>query len=245
MALDSQEQIDRFLANSGRFYHVWPPKDGTSTALSLIGDFYNSTREVPDLRATAVEKKRAHDFLASRVRPNIPVVIQMGKHSVPRTDSWKQFFELCRERFPVKFVIVCEFEIEEIDPSLRSIPNVIVSRDHYTTLEQDLAIIEASAMYLASHSAMNVRAIFGEVPYSIIDWSRDDPSPEGLSSFVRQDEGGFHYAWSTPHQRLIPEPLTTTILFKEFERLFATIDVAAWRDKIQQSSLKKNSLRLW
>jgi hypothetical protein len=142
-------------------------------------------------------------------------------------ESWIEFFNYCREKFPVKFIVICA--INEVDPRLRSLPNVVITKDYGTTAEQDLALIDSSAMYLATNSGMCLMAIFNKVPYSVVNWPLDDLLNLTRPTVVPNDTG-FRYTWATPHQRLTSEPDTLPLLIREFEYLYGNLRLGDGRE---------------
>ena len=117
----------------------------------------------------------------------------------------------------------------EIDPRLRGFPNVLIAKDHLTTLEQDLALIEAASFHLGAASGPSTIAQFNRKPYCIFGWKI---SP-GLFRGVTRDAHRYRFCFSTELQNWIVDEETTESLIAEFERIMDATSGAAWSARRQ------------
>lgn len=160
----------------------------------------------------------------------------MRKHSTwgvernARLDSWFRFLSLCNGNYGVKFIAIGMRE--EIDPRLRALGNVIFSKDFGTTIEQDLALMQSSLMYLGSTSGPGVMAALSDRPYIIFNYR---PSHTRLPF-------GSQHPFATSLQKLVWEPETAELLIHGFEDLFSQIDCSRWAQEFDRLVLESTGL---
>ena len=137
-------------------------------------------------------------------------------------ESWLEFFDHCRDRYPVKFVVVCS--LSEVDDRLRQYQNVLIAKDFHTSIEQELALIHEAAIHMGSSSGMATMAEFNAKPYLIVNTDMD---PDRYKGTIR--EGSFlRFFFASSFQRFSVGQETAEILIKEFARMWATVDVDGW-----------------
>jgi hypothetical protein len=179
----------------------------------------------------------ARSFMVEKVRPRLPVVVHIRNDRVSSWDSilehnaqldcWLEFFSFCEGKYNVKFVVICGKD--EVDPRFRGLPNVIIAKDSCTTVEQELALIQVSLMFMGGRSGISQMATFNDIPYIILNYS---PGAETICT-------GSGFAFATPLQRLIWERETTELLIAEFTKLFSRIDTDKWEQEFD--SLARDS----
>ena len=160
MLMDSQQLLESYILANLHRYYVWPPfkdyvaKRWTFTQyFNAIQKFYAERGFIPHLSCKPAMVMWAHLFIEREVRPNLPIVVHLRKSRAgfPRRnanlESWLEFFTFCTAEFSnVRFIVIGGRE--EIAPSLRGLGNLIFSKDYGTTVEQDLALMQASIMFL-------------------------------------------------------------------------------------------------
>jgi hypothetical protein len=129
-------------------------------------------------------------------------------------DVWLELFTYCASRYQAVFVIICARE--EIDPRFRYLDNVLIAKDHGTSLEQDLALVDGSAMHMGASSGPGTVAMFGPKPYCIFNLVLDLSTIEDF--VVEEDRVRFFF--STPYQAWLMKRETTPLAIAEFERLW-------------------------
>ena len=248
LCMDAPEEVEAFVADHGhRYCHVEP------TLRDLAGrrrvyeryrqrlmDFYQARGSVPGLSCRPGTLLWARHFLAEEVRPRLPVVVQLRGNAVwsrernAQKEAWAEFFAHCRGRYHVRFIVIGARE--EIDPALRRLDNVCFAKDHATTVEQDLALIQTSLCYLGTTSGPGVMALLSGRPLIIFNFRP-----------VHLDLGGAsQYPFATPEQKLIWEEETPERLQEEFAGLFSRVDVASWeREFAEQARDSGARLQRW
>ena len=256
IVLDSRRQFEAFIGDNCDKYYLWPPV-GAYVAreylyyriFEMLARYYRKTGEIPRLAAGLAARQRAREFIVANALPYVPVVVQLRQNpgiDVSRNSdlvSWVALFDYCREKYPVKFMVISAQE--ELDRGVIERPNVILTKSFATTVEEDLALIEASAFFMSVSSGLCAMAIFSRVPYAVVKFVMGPHHPDLFPAIV-SDERGLHFIWATPEQRLVVEPDSVAVLIREFERLYAAVDRSAWTDHgVTAGSGPRPTLRLW
>jgi hypothetical protein len=110
-------------------------------------------------------------------------------------------------------LLVCG--VDELDPALEQLDNVLLVKRFGTNVEQDLAVIDVSAMHLGASSGPGTMALFSDKPYCLfgvdaIPW---------LYRGMRRQDGALRLFFANPWQRLIADREAPEALVREFERL--------------------------
>jgi hypothetical protein len=238
---DSHSQLERFIADNASSYEVWPSawKYAAGDYLyyaffnELLYEHYKTHRSIPYLECRPFLREWTANFYRTHVLPQVPVTVNVRNNAVFHThrnlrlDCWVEFFEYCETRYPAKFVILCARS--EIDDRLRRRPNVILAKDHHTSVEQDLALINTSAIHMGAGSGPASMAWFTDKPYLMVN-TVYGPGYFAHRDMVLQEEPNIQRFWfAQPLQRIAGGPETTELLVREFERMWAAVDVQAWR----------------
>jgi len=232
---DSYNQLEDFIADNGEMYHIWPGfkeyvarHKAYADNFDFIQDFYREHGFIPHLDCRRSTLEWAYTFYNKHVRPDFPVVVHArnnppsGGFRNARLDAWLEFFKFCKDKFGVKFVLIGA--AGEIDERFRHLANVLVAKDYWTTVEQDLVLAYSALMYLGSSSGPSTMPIFSQTPYLIFGYV---PSNETVPQ-----RGGFVFA--TDMQKLIWEPETGDILIEEFSNLFCRVDKSDWEKRVER-----------
>ena len=235
MLMDSQEALETYITDNLDRYHIFPPAKDIFGLRFSYREYYKRTQNfyakhgfVPHLSCKPSTLLWGRSFIAQEVRPHLPVVVQLrnrGDHVWRniRPESWLEFFAFCEDRFDVKFIVIGSKE--EIDPRFRSLSNVVFSKDYCTTVEQDMALLQISLMYIGPCSGPNLMAWFSDVPYVIFSFE---------TTYVTLPHGSGHLPWATPLQKLVWEPETTELLIDEFTNLFHCINTSRWAQEFDR-----------
>ncbi|MGH8678563.1 MAG: hypothetical protein ACREUQ_09465 [Burkholderiales bacterium] len=231
---DSHRRLESFIADNISDYHVWPTLAQYASREylfyycfnELFYSYYQQHGVLPRLASRPAAAAWAAQFVKHHVHPAIPVTVQLRRNSAnpardSNYDSWLAFFEHCEGRYPVKFVVVCA--PSEVDARLRGQPNVIVAKDHCTTVEQDLALIEAAQIHMGATSGPGTIAQFSSKPYCMFNLRMDTDSVKG---FVHEGNRN-RFFFSSPVQTWIVGEETPELLVGEFERLWAALGPTA------------------
>lgn len=229
---DSRKDAEKFIIDNVDKYYTWP---GGTEFLSRdrvyrqvfddIQKFYLKNNYVPHLTCRLEMKNWADDFIKQNISPLIPVVVQIRNNPDcdPKRNSnidvWLNFFNYCKDKFPVKFIIICSKE--EVDERLRNYSNIIIAKDFNTTLEQDLSLVQNSAIFMGMPSGPSSPAVFSDVPYLIFRFKITYESMKPGSQFI----------FANDTQKIFWEEETTEKLIEEFTSIFNTLDQSIWHKK--------------
>lgn len=228
LIFDSHGFLDSFIADNARVYHTWPPRilyAGREYLFyyclnTLFYGFFEERGYLPALIPREVVRTWARGFIREHAGSLSAATVQLRKNSKTpernsKYDCWLEFFRYCAEKRPIKFFVICA--PSEIDPRLRQLPNVVVAKDHFTTLEQDLALIETADFHMGTASGPSTIAQFNRKPYCVFSWKIN---PELFRGVTRHNHRHRFY-FSTEFQNWISDEETTESLISEFEYLLA------------------------
>ena len=230
---DSHEKLEHFVLRNIDQYEVWPTLSlyvdreylYYHIFNELLFDHYEKYGSLPRIASRPLARTWADNFLKHKAEEKVVVTVQLRRNDVNPSrnsnfDCWRAFFQICQDRYPIKFVII-GFQ-HEIDVSFDDLPNVIIAKMFSTNVEQDLALIEAGAMHMGASSGPGVMAIFNSKPYCFFNSDMRVNLYKGLI----QEEKASRMYFSTSQQRFIHEPEDIETLMSEFERMWH-----AYRDR--------------
>lgn len=233
---DSEQKLQRFISDNAASYYVWPSAweftGGDYLYFpfvnELLYDYYREHGTIPYLTCKEFLREWTEEFYAEHVYPNVPVTVNLrnNKSVTPRRNSrmeaWLEFFSYCEDRYPVKFIVICSRS--EVDERLRSCPNVIVAKDHYTGIEHDLALIHTAAFHMGASSGPASMAGFGPKPYLLVN---TDLVPEHYKGMIREGDFVRHF-FAGPLQRLSFGVETAEQLAAGFAEMWSTVDASSY-----------------
>jgi len=230
LLFDSHRRLEIFVSDNIDEYFVWPSLADYVSREYLFYECFNRIfaehhakhGSLPALRSRPAIADWAKQFLQLHCGGMTPVSVQLRRNPATPArnsdyDSWLGFFSDSARRYPAKFFVICS--ATEVVPALRGLPNVVVAKDHYTTLEQDLALIEACSIHMGPSSGPGTMAMFNERPYCMFGF---DTSPQLIDGFI-QEEHRVRYPFAKPDQYWIRENETRELIEQEFSRLWAGI----------------------
>lgn len=254
---NSHQQLARFISDASDQYHVWP--SGWQCASrdylyyevfnDLLFDHYRQHHAIPHLTCRQHLAEWAERFFQEHARSQVPVTVNLRNnpafqvHRNSQLDSWLGLFDHCRTRYPAKFIVVCA--LAEVDPRLRSLPNVVIAKDHYTSVEQDLALIHASAAHMGAGSGPASMAWFSEKPYLMVNtvYAPQQFAHEGMILQVEENIQRFWFA--NPSQRIAGGAETVDLLVDEFTRIWNEVNINRWQSAEAADSASQDKLGMW
>ena len=205
--------MGRYAAREYLFYHCFN---------DLFHGYFAERGTLPSLESRPAARQWAERFIAGLAGSRATATVQLRSNAVTparnaKNDSWLEFLSRCAERYPVKFIVVGS--ASEIDPRLRGLANVAIAKDHFTSLEQDLALIEAADFHMGTASGPATMAQFNRKPYCIFSWKINPALLKG----VTRDGHRHRFCFSTERQSWITEEETTESLMSEFEHIWTQL----------------------
>lgn len=221
-------------------YDVWPTVEQIETntytyyeIIKLLDSHYRQFHYLPKLELPGALMDWVAGFMHNNVGSALPVTVNLRNnpnfHPERNSDisTWITFFNYCHTRYPVTFIVVCSRS--EVAPELRTCPNVIIAKDHHTSLEHDMALIMFSAFHMGASSGPSTIPVFSDKPYSIMNCK----NLVGIlhlydGSIVRESEQIAKFSFAQALQRLILEPERIEILINEFETIWNSREWSTW-----------------
>lgn len=252
---DSRSEFYSFLKQSINKYIIYPPINRQlREAFNYIGgayfddiqDFLREHGFVPHLAIDDYHLSWAYNFYRTEAKGLLPVAVALrnrpeapGRNS--EQDTWLGFFDLCKSAFPEVVFVVVGLR-EEVFEELRHRSNVIIAKDHGSTLADDFALIRTSLLYISGDSGIGSIAIFSDVPYLLFGWP-----PRVWTIMGPEPDCNFEFA--TQYQKLYPRSfiITPESLLEEFSNLYKQLDINKWRGKASayKSTLYSSPLDKW
>ena len=230
LLFDSHRQLEAYVADNADTYFVWPSLGQYASGEylfyhcfnELFRDHFERHGSLPPLRSRPVALRWAERFVAEQAGAAVAVTVQLRRNAAnparnSNVDAWLAFFRQCADRYHAKFIVICA--LAEVDARLRELPNVIVAKDHCTTLEQDLALLEAGAFHMGMASGPGTMVHFSDKPYCMFKW---DLKRDSIRGIVREDHR-YRFHFSTPLQSWIFEDETVELLMAEFQRIWSSV----------------------
>jgi hypothetical protein len=254
---NSHRNLERFIADNVDMYRVWPSgwKFASREYLyyvvfnELLYDHHRKHGSLPRLTCRPFLADWARGFYREHVRPRVPVTVNVRNnkafhlHRNLNLECWLEFFRYCEARYPATFIVICARS--EIDPRLRARPNVIIAKDHDTGIEQDLALIQGSAIHMGAGSGPASMAWFGDKPYLMVN-TVYPPGYFAHPDMITQEENNIQRFWfSGPLQRIAGGPETTELLVAEFARMWAAVDLPRWQSAETASEAEGGKMQTW
>jgi len=212
----SNAEFNNFYLQNKKRYIRWPPTVSGTLIVDgrKIEKFYRKNNFIPLLDIPKVIKQEIYSFYEKQVYPSLPIIIHIRnnkEHDNRRNTGIteiKKFLEYYQKKDLYKFIIICNKT--EIPEEFRKLKNVIFSKDYFSDIEYDLALIKTSYLSIFPSSGMACMAWFCDVPFI-------QHGPHGRDRFTRPKKGG--YDFFNKYQRHFENYVTAKWLIDTFERL--------------------------
>lgn len=256
MLFDSDLHLQRYVADSADLYHVWPSgwryasRDYLYYVVfnEVFYEYYKKHGTVMQLTCRPFLLNWAKTFFLDHVLSQVPVTVNIRNNQMFQThrnsslDVWLEFFKYCESRYPAKFVVICAWS--EIDDRLRSCSNVILAKDYHTGVEQDLALIHASAIHMGVGSGPVSMAWFSTKPYLMVNTVYGVNYFKHPDMLVDMEPGIQRFCFAGPLQRIVASAETTDLLVNEFGRMWNSVDLQHWQ-ALEKSEEKSDEMHTW
>ena len=230
-------------------YHSWPSRikhrfistwfKTMPSRVTLIREFLEREGNIPYLSCPPEITDWAMEFVERNVSPSLPVVVHIRNSTFDTArnsnlDAWSGFFQHQLKDPRFKFIIIGHEQ--GIIPQFREFPNVLFSKDFDTTLEQDLALMQVSHLCLTHASGPGAFPEFTGVPFVKFVSARLKRASYEKRIMGFADDASI--GCENEFQRLISEPETEEVLFREFCRLVEDLDRAGWRNPTKRHNTR-------
>lgn len=231
---DSLKSAQQHIDHCQTMYSVWPRVEDLGArkylyydAIHQLRDFHNAHGRVPELSFCDRLKNWYDEFIHQFIGDRLPVSVNLRNngnfhdHRNSMMDEWQGFFEYCRSRYPVTFILTSS--AEEVDPRFRSCPNVIIAKDHQTTLMQDLALIRFSALHMGASSGPAAIPLLSAKPYLIVNCDMLPHLHAYKGAVIKESDQRLRFAFSCPLQTFSIGKETQGFLIEEFEKMYSSV----------------------
>lgn len=225
-----------FLRESPYQYVIWPALsdqglvDHRYASTMFAQKFYRENGFVPYLACKTEPIRWAVHFIKRCVIPYLPVVVHLKnnpneqRRSNADFDAWLGFFEACHLQYDVRFILIGN---EEIDQRILRLPNTLKARDYGSNLSRDLALIQASFIFMGMGSGPCNMAVFSKTPYVI--YKNPDHHAEQMTLELGKTD---QFPFATPFQKVLRVFETTESLISEFAHLYTHGTRQEWQKQL-------------
>lgn len=189
-----------------RAYGEWPPARHRNEYVHYY--IHNEVLKNGIKPLTMKSLPWAQEFLKAH---DAKYVIQVRNNSrtTNRNSNWMAWVQFLRRR-KENFVLIGS--PAEARDELR-LPNVIVAKDHKTTMEQDMALVEAADVFMGASSGPATVAIFNHKPYRVFN---TNVSHGWVDGYVMEGVRG-RFRFAVGNQVMIKGAESADLIEKEFE----------------------------
>lgn len=216
----SNSEFRRFYLQNKKKYIRWPPTTtGSVFADTNTLEKLSLQKPPPRLSLPANLLREASAFYRQHCQAAKPIVINVRvaqDHSLRNSNMQeiKVFLQQIGHDPRFKVIIICS--ASEIPTDFRTLPNILFSKDYFTDIEQDLALIQTSYLSIFPSSGMACFAWFADVPFI-------QTGPHGYDRYTFPRHPG-PFAFLQPHQRHFRNSLTAAWLQEEVEKLVGYLE---------------------
>jgi hypothetical protein len=235
---DSHHRLEEFVTGNFHTYDVWPPLPQYASREYLyyrvfndvLFNFFQKEKILPRLEPRKSARAWAKAFIQRYIGSDVAVTVQLRRNPAnPARDSdygsWISFFQFCRGRYPVKFLIICAQH--EVDPRLGQCSNVVLAKDHCTSVEQDLALVDVAAMHMGASSGPGTIAIFSSKPYCLFN---TDLQLDRYKGSIREGHRATLFFGNSAQSFLFGRE-NPDLIAAEFERMWKAIETSRPGDR--------------
>lgn len=167
----SNEEFEQFYKQNKKRYIRWPPTVAGSipSDCRIIEKYFAKFGTIPFLSIESDVLKIIYEFHKNEVYPARPVVLNIRNnpsHSTKRNSNIKEikkFIQNYERNQNYKFIIICNKE--EFPIEFQGLINVIFSKDYFSGIEFDIALIKTSYISIFPDSGMAIFAYFSDTPF--------------------------------------------------------------------------------
>jgi hypothetical protein len=185
----SNKEFERFYQQNRRRYIRWPPTVSASQAYDCrrIEQFYRKNKFIPIFKLPIEITGKIYDFYEAHVYPSLPIIVNIRTNPNRFTyrnsnlSEFKKFLKRYEKNKAYKFIIICNKA--EIPEDFRDLTNVIFSKDHFDSVEYDLAFVKTGYLSILPGSGMVAAAWHSDIPFIELGpfgyWAKQTCPPRG------------------------------------------------------------------
>ena len=167
----SNHEFERFYCSNRTRYIRWPPTVSGTFIFNprKLEELFQKNKSIPQLGLPSEILAKAYSFYGAHLGSSLPIIVNIRhnpNHANYRNSNiqeWQRFFRHYELDPRYRFIIICNRE--EILEDLRNMNNVFFSKDYFSTLEEDLALIKTSYLSIFPSSGMACFAWYSNVPF--------------------------------------------------------------------------------
>ncbi len=167
----SNREFERFYRSNRTRYIRWPPTVSGTFLFNpeKLEELFQKNKSIPQLGLPSEILAKAYSFYGAHLGSSLPIIVNI-RHNLSHANyrnsniqEWQRFFRHYELDPRYRFIIICNRE--EILEDLRNMNNVLFSKDYFSTLEEDLALIKTSYLSIFPSSGMACFAWYSNVPF--------------------------------------------------------------------------------
>lgn len=227
LLFDSHKKLEKYIFDNSNYYKIWPDISYYTSREYLfyhcMNDVFSSFdqihNKVPKLSSRASLKQWANLFIKKHNPGKFKTFsIQLRlNHKNPARNSnyeaWENFFRNVAVSDNVIFFIICSYD--EIPKNWSNLVNVIFVKNHFTSLEQDLAIIDSCDYHMGASSGPGMMAILGKKPYRLFSYDGDMNRLTCLKTIGDKQ----FFSFSDENQFLIRQSENAELILKNYKEM--------------------------
>ncbi len=238
----SNREFERFYLQNKKRYIRWPPTVSGTLIMDYraIEKFYRKNSFIPLLEVPREITTEIYRFYEARVYPALPIILnvrQNKNHNSARNSNLREirtFLEHYEQNKTYKFVIICTKS--EVPDDFRKLKNVLISKDYFSDVEQDLGLIKTSYLSIFPSSGMACFAMFSNVPFLLF-------GNHGYQEKFTCPKKGKSFNFLSQSQKIYHGQEKTASLISSFEELVCYLKEKEINNTAQMSFPKAMVLR--
>lgn len=213
---------------------IWPTDEWknhcsyTGSTLA-IQDLWKETGKIINLETPVNTRKKTARWLYERLDGRLPAVIhlrntpeeQIGNANI---SAWAAFFDYCQDKgYPVLFILIGN---DPVDKRLTGCKNILLVKDHWQSIELDLALIEIGILFMGMASGPCNMAMLSDKPYLV--WKHPNHHADQM---IRELHDQLQFPFAVENQQFMRDWDTTDKLIEQFERVYPKLNINNWREQ--------------
>lgn len=206
---------------------IWPTDEWrdrcsyTGSALA-VQDLWRKFGKIINLETPINFLQKSAKWLYNRLNGRLPVVIHLRNNTEEQIGNanmaaWTSFFEYCQDKeYPVLFILIGN---DSIDKRLSNCKNIIVVKDHWQSVELDLALIELGVLFMGMSSGPCNMVVLSNKPYLI--WKNPNHHADQM---IRELNNKQQFPFAVENQKFIRDWDTKDSLIAEFENIYINLN---------------------